>query len=90
MNNPVKPAPSVFASQRVEDVVRRLHVVNRFAALTGPYTAQALEMERDFVFGIMREDRAKECTALYEFIFRAIDFPIGQSMAQQSESHHDE
>ena len=79
MNHPVQSVLAVSHSQRVEDVVRRLHMANRFAALTGPYMALALEMERDFVFGIMSEDRAKECTALYDFIFRAIDFPVSDS-----------
>ena len=89
MNHPIQSVPTVFSSQRVEDVVRRLHVANRFAALSGPHMAVVLEMERDFVFGIMREDRAKECMDLYDFIFRKIDFPIDQPTAQQSGLHQD-
>ena len=83
MNHPVQPAPAVFKSQRVEDVVRRLHMANRFAALSGPYMALALEMERDFIFGIMREDRARECTDLYDFIFRKIDFASSSAAGQR-------
>jgi len=79
MNHPVQSARVAFTSQRVDDVVRRLHVANRFAALSGPYMALALEMERDFVFGILSEDQVKECTALYDFIFRAVDFPASGS-----------
>lgn len=83
MNDAEQSAPAVFNGQRVEDVVRRLHIIDRFAALTGAHALLALEMERDFVFGIMREDRANECMALYDFIFREIDFASSSAAGQR-------
>ena len=85
MNDPSQLAPPVFTGQRVEDVVRRLHVVSCFATLTGPHALLALEMERDFVFGMMSEARANECRALYNFIFDRTDFPTEASAVGQRE-----
>ena len=68
MDDSAQLALPALTGQRVEDVVRRLHAVSRFAALTGPNMALALEMERDFIFGIMRGDErpnAWRCTISY-------------------------
>lgn len=74
MRDVEKQLPAVFTNQHLGDVIERLQLVTRLTSLTGP-DELTLQMQRDFIFGIMSERQAAECRALYNFIFKGIDFP---------------